>query len=70
MKIATIERQKHHTNFQAGQKIFHNQFGSGIIVGFSEVSDEPVVYFYSTEVQQQYEDRVICVASATITCVQ
>lgn len=49
MKIATVENQRE-GKMTAGQKIFHNQFGRGIIVGFSEVSDEPVVYFYDLEV--------------------
>ena len=69
MKIATVENQCE-GKMKAGQKIFHNQFGRGIIVGFSEVSDEPVVYFYDLEVQRRYEDHVICVASASIICVQ
>ena len=65
MKITTVENQRE-GKMKAGQKIFHNQFGRGIIVGFSEVSDEPVVYFYDLEVQRRYEDHVICVASETI----
>lgn len=69
MKIATVENQRE-GKMKAGQKIFHNQFGRGIIVGFSEVSDEPVVYFYDLEVQRRYEDHVVCVVSETITCVQ
>ena len=69
MKIATVENQRE-GKMKAGQKIFHNQFGRGIIVGFSEVSDEPVVYFYDLEVQRRYENHVICVASASIICVQ
>ena len=68
MKIATVENQRE-GKMKAGQKIFHNQFGRGIIVGFSEVSDEPVVYFYNSEVQRRYENHVICVASASIICV-
>lgn len=67
MKIATVENQRG-GKMKAGQKIFHNQFGRGIIVGFSEVSDEPVVYFYDSEVQKFYKDRVISVSSEMLIC--
>lgn len=69
MKIATVENQRE-GKMKSGQKIYHDKFGRGIIVGFSEVSDEPVVYFYDLEVQRRYEDHVVCVVSETITCVQ
>lgn len=66
MLITTVENQQRKTELQSGQKIYHNRFGRGIIVGFSSVSDAPMVYFYNAETQKLYNDKVICVARETI----
>jgi len=65
--IVTVENQQCKSELQSGQKIYHNRFGRGIIVGFSSASDAPMVYFYNAEAQKFYNNRVICVACETIS---
>lgn len=69
MMIPTVENQQK-GDLKSGQKIYHDKFGRGIIVGFSEVSDEPVVYFYDYATQLEYNDRVICLSKERIKCVE
>jgi len=69
MFIPVVEKQEQ-GKLYSGQKICHDQYGRGIIVGFSAASDEPVIYFYDSKMQIEYGDKVICIASDSITCVQ
>jgi len=68
--IATVEEQQGKSEFKSGQKICHNQYGRGIIVGFSAFTDEPLVYFYSMDSQQRFGDRLVSVGSETISLIQ
>lgn len=70
MFVATVENQQSKSEFKSGQKICHNQYGRGIIVGFSVFTDEPLVYFYSMDSQQRFGDRLVSVASETISLIQ
>ena len=70
MHIITVENQREKQQFQSGQKIYHDQYGRGIIVGFSSFTDEPLVYFYNGEVQNYFNDRLIAVSGKDITVAQ
>lgn len=47
-----------------GQKVHHDQHGNGIVVGFSNISGEPFVFFYA--VQRWYGYCVICLGSDSL----
>lgn len=47
--------------FHAGQIVIHNRLGKGVIVGFSEITGEPAIYFFDKELQRRYRDRVVTV---------
>lgn len=47
--------------FYTGQIVMHKQLGKGVIVGFSEVTSEPAIYFFDKELQRRYNDRVVTV---------
>ena len=49
------------SGFYAGQIVTHKRLGKGVIVGFSEVTSEPAIYFFDKELQRRYHDRVVTV---------
>lgn len=68
MFVPVVEKQEQ-GKLYSGQKIYHDQYGRGIIVGFSAFTGEPLVYFYSTDSQKRFGDKLVSVGSETISVI-
>lgn len=65
MNVRITEQCPKKCNFKAGDKAIHRKLGKGIIVGFSEKTGNPVVFFY--DAQDEFPDRVVCVFMDSIS---
>lgn len=68
MFVPVVEKQEQ-GKLYSGQKICHDQYGRGIIVGFSAFTGEPLVYFYSEDSQKRFGDKLVSVGSETISVI-
>lgn len=66
MFILAVENQQYKNELQSGQKIYHNRFGRGIIVGFSSLTDDPLVFFYNPKAQTKHRNRAIRIKAEEI----
>ena len=65
MFVPVVEKQEQ-GKLYSGQKICHDQYGRGIIIGFDSLTDDPVAFFYEPDMQINYHRKVIIVASEDI----
>lgn len=66
MYVCVVENQQGKNKFQSGQKIHHNRYGYGIIVGFNSLTNDPVVFFYDLCMQVKYRNKAILVDGVDI----
>lgn len=67
IRVATVEESiKKDIPFKAGMKVIHARLGRGIVIGFSEISGEPSVYFYDYEIQKRYRNECVSVFSGDL----
>lgn len=64
IKVHVVEKSKLGTRFKAGDRVTLDNFGAGIIVGFSDITGNPMVFFY--DAQREFNDRAVCVDITTI----
>lgn len=55
-EIITLKTSRHETIFRAGDYVYAEGGGDGIVVGFTSYTGEPSVYFYSRQ-------EVVCIGS-------
>lgn len=65
MNCSIVEKSKLNTKLMTGQKVSHDKLGKGVIVGFSEITGNPFVFFYNQ--QEIYGDRPVCVDNKTVS---
>lgn len=56
---------KQNIQYSRGQKVIHNDLGHGIIVSFSSMTGQPLVYFYNQK--EIYGDNPVCVDRLSLT---
>lgn len=61
-KLGRIQESPLHekTPFRKGDSVESQDLGNGVVVGFSSISGEPHVFFYSVQ-------TVLCVGAETLT---
>lgn len=64
IKVHVVEKSKLGTKFQAGDRVTDKDYGVGIIVGFGDITGNPLVYFY--DVQREFNGQAVCVDITTI----
>ena len=61
MKVIIVKESKiNGLNLNIGEKVSHNQLGEGVIVGFSDITGEPFVFFYDRA--NKKDDRPMCLS--------
>ena len=55
LKFLVTRLPRHEKSVLAGDRVWANQVGEGVVVGFTAYTDNPMVYFYTRQ-------EVVCIS--------